>query len=95
MKLVVNGEVRQHSNTSHMHYKTAELVSWWSNTTLEPGDVIVTNDPYITAGMASHLPDLHLIRPYFHEGQIVGYGWLFIHYMDVGGKVPGSVSESC
>lgn len=45
MKLVVNGEVRQHSNTRHMHYKTAELVSWWSNTTLEPGDVLTSGSP--------------------------------------------------
>jgi 2-keto-4-pentenoate hydratase/2-oxohepta-3-ene-1,7-dioic acid hydratase in catechol pathway len=52
MKLVVNGEVRQHSNTSHMHYKTAELVSWWSNTTLEPGDVITSGSPPgVAAGM--------------------------------------------
>ncbi len=61
---------------------------------LEPGDVIVANDPYLTQAMATHLPDLHLIRPYYHEGRIVGYGWGFIHYMDVGGRFPGSISAA-
>ena len=60
--------------------------------TLEPGDAIVTNDPYTTEAMATHLPDLHVIRPYFHGSRLVGYGWGFIHYMDVGGRFPGSMS---
>jgi 2-keto-4-pentenoate hydratase/2-oxohepta-3-ene-1,7-dioic acid hydratase in catechol pathway len=53
MQLKVNGVVRQDSNTSQMHYKTAELVSWWSNTTLEPGDIITSGSPPgVAAGMA-------------------------------------------
>ncbi|MDP2326339.1 MAG: fumarylacetoacetate hydrolase family protein, partial [Gammaproteobacteria bacterium] len=53
MKLRVNGEVRQNANTSQMHYKTAELVAWWSNTTLEPGDIITSGSPPgVAAGMA-------------------------------------------
>ena len=59
---------------------------------LEPGDAIVTNDPYTSNAMATHLPDLHVIRPYFHGPRLVGYGWGFIHYMDVGGRFPGSMS---
>ncbi|UCG73921.1 MAG: fumarylacetoacetate hydrolase family protein [Chromatiales bacterium] len=56
MKLSVNGNVRQDANTSQMHYKTAELVSWWSNTTLEPGDIITSGSPPgVAAGMA--VPD--------------------------------------
>ncbi len=56
MILRVNGEVRQDANTSQMHYKTAELVSWWSNTTLEPGDIITSGSPPgVAAGMA--VPD--------------------------------------
>jgi len=52
MKLRVNGELRQDSNTGEMHYKTAELVSWWSNTTLEPGDIITSGSPPgVAAGM--------------------------------------------
>ena len=54
MKLRVNDELRQDANTGDMHYKTAELVSWWSNTTLEPGDIITSGSPPgVAAGMKS------------------------------------------
>ena len=59
---------------------------------LEPGDVILTNDPYRSEGLATHLPDLHMIEPYFHGGEIVAYGWCFVHCSDVGGRVPSSIS---
>ena len=52
MTLTLNGEVRQDSNTSQMHYKTAELVSWWSMMGLNPGDVITSGSPPgVIAGM--------------------------------------------
>ncbi len=38
------------------------------------------------------MPDLHLIRPIFHEGRIVAHAWDFIHSADVGGGVPSSIS---
>jgi N-methylhydantoinase B len=61
---------------------------------LEPGDVIITNHPYLSGGLSTHLPDLHLLAPYFHAGKIVCYGWCFIHCADVGGRVPSSISPS-
>ena len=61
---------------------------------LEPGDVIFTNHPYESHGLCSHTPDLHIIVPYFHDGEIVCYGWSFLHSADVGGKVPCSISPS-
>lgn len=61
---------------------------------LEPGDVIATNHPYESGGLATHTPDLHLIKPYFHDGKIVAYGWTFVHVADMGGRVPSSISPS-
>ncbi|OFW39071.1 MAG: hypothetical protein A3J29_05565 [Acidobacteria bacterium RIFCSPLOWO2_12_FULL_67_14b] len=61
---------------------------------VEPGDVIVTNDPYLSEAMSTHLPDVHLIRPYFHDGRVVAYGWCFAHLSDVGGAVPSSMSPA-
>lgn len=61
---------------------------------LQPGDVILTNDPYRSRGLATHLPDLHVIAPYFHAGRIIAYGWAFVHCSDVGGRVPSSISPS-
>ena len=61
---------------------------------LEPGDVIITNDPYRSKGLATHIPDFHLVRPYFHNGEVVAYGWTFCHFMDTGGAVPSSIRPS-
>ncbi len=61
---------------------------------LEPGDVIITNHPYASGGLATHMPDLQLIKPYFHDGRIICYGWDFIHSADIGGGVPSSISPA-
>lgn len=61
---------------------------------LAPGDVIITNHPYASGGVASHTPDVQLIQPYFHDGRLVGFGWSFVHMTDVGGRVPSSISPS-
>jgi N-methylhydantoinase B len=61
---------------------------------LAAGDVIMTNHPYASGGLCTHTPDLNLVRPYFYQGDIVGYGWSFLHSADVGGKVPSSVSPT-
>jgi N-methylhydantoinase B len=61
---------------------------------LEPGDVILTNDPYRSEGLATHLPDLHVIAPCFQDGEIVAYAWSFVHCSDVGGRVPSSISPT-
>ena len=61
---------------------------------LEPGDVIVTNDPYRSEGFATHLPDIQMLKPYFHRGAIVAWGWCFAHFTDIGGRVPSSISPT-
>ncbi|MEM8550947.1 MAG: hydantoinase B/oxoprolinase family protein [Pseudomonadota bacterium] len=59
---------------------------------LEPGDVIITNHPYLTGGLSTHMPDLQLIKPYFHDSETVAFGWDFIHSADIGGGVPSSIA---
>jgi N-methylhydantoinase B len=59
---------------------------------VEEGDVIFTNHAYLTEGLASHMPDLHLIRPLFHAGRVVAHAWAFVHSADIGGGVPSSIS---
>lgn len=61
---------------------------------IEPGDVIITNHPYESEGLSTHPPDVHLVKPYFDEGELVGYGWTFVHCSDIGGRVPSSISPS-
>jgi N-methylhydantoinase B len=58
------------------------------------GDIIVTNDPYSTLGLATHLPDVHLLKPIFSDGQILCWAWCFVHCSDVGGLIPASISPT-
>ena len=58
---------------------------------LAPGDVIVMNDPYLGG---THLNDVTLIYPVFHEGAVVFFPAVREHWADVGGAVPGSMSGS-
>jgi N-methylhydantoinase B len=55
--------------------------------TLEPGDVVVLNDPYLGAG---HLPDLFAMSPALVDDRLVGFVASCVHLTDVGGPAPGS-----
>jgi N-methylhydantoinase B len=55
---------------------------------LEPGDGLVINDP--TRG-AVHLPDVMIISPLFHDGEIVAYAANSAHHVDIGGSTPGGI----
>jgi len=55
--------------------------------TLRPGDVIITNDPWMGTG---HLYDITMVRPVFRKGRIVAYTLSITHLPDVGGSGFGS-----
>jgi N-methylhydantoinase B len=57
-------------------------------------DVFITNDPEATKGMVTHLSDVFLWKPLYHQGRLVCFAWTFIHMSDVGGRVPGSIAPS-
>lgn len=59
-----------------------------------PGTLFIANDPYTTGGMSTHLNDVFLWKPVFIDGELVCYCWTFIHSTDVGGGVPGSISNA-
>ena len=54
---------------------------------IEPGDVIMHNDPY---GGASHGPDVGFILPVFHADTLVGFAVTTAHHLDIGALSPGS-----
>ncbi|MDP6831890.1 MAG: hydantoinase B/oxoprolinase family protein [Alphaproteobacteria bacterium] len=51
--------------------------------TLRPGDVIISNDPWIGTG---HLPDLTIAAPIFHGDTLVGFAGAIAHMADIGGR---------
>ncbi len=58
---------------------------------LQPGDVIVTNDPY-RAG--NHVNDVSFTRPVFHGDKIIAFVTIRAHQLDMGGNVPAGFSGS-
>lgn len=64
------------------------------NEAMREGDVIITNDPYATDGLSTHLPDVHVFKPVFHEGKVICYVWSFVHTGDIGGSVPTSLTPT-
>ena len=61
---------------------------------LKEGDIIMTNDPYSSDGLSTHLPDVHIIKPLFHEGRVAAFAWCFVHTADIGGSVPSSLTPA-
>ncbi len=52
------------------------------------GDIVILNDPY--AG-GTHLPDITMVLPVFHNGAVIFYVASRAHHADVGGRYPGSM----
>jgi len=58
------------------------------NRTIERGQMIVVNDPYLSG---THLNDVTVIRAIYHGERLIGYAANKAHHTDVGGSVPGSM----
>ena len=59
--------------------------------TLRPGDVLITNHPWKTAG---HLNDITVLTPVFRRGHPVGFFGSCAHSLDIGGRGFSSDSRS-
>lgn len=58
---------------------------------IRPGDIFATNDPFY--GGVTHLNDVVLAMPVFSRGELVAWTANIAHWNDVGGMVPGSISN--
>jgi N-methylhydantoinase B len=57
---------------------------------IRPGDMFISNDPFV--GKGSHLPDVALAMPVFHDGELVLFLANIAHHADIGGMAPGSMA---
>ena len=53
---------------------------------MRPGDIYMTNDPWIASG---HLNDFLLMMPIMHEGRLAGFTSCTSHLVDLGGQGMG------
>jgi N-methylhydantoinase B len=49
-----------------------------------PGDVLITNDPWLGTG---HMSDVCVLKPIFHRGRLAAFSATTAHMPDIGGRV--------
>ena len=59
--------------------------------TLEPGDVLLHNDPYRGG---CHMPEHTLLQPVFHSGRMVAFGAVIGHMAEIGAVTVGSFAST-
>ena len=57
---------------------------------LEPGDILLTNDAYITG---SHLNHLTFSLPIFYRGELLAFACCMAHWPDIGGTLGGITTD--
>ena len=57
---------------------------------LKPGDVLLTNDAYLTG---SHLNHMTFSVPIFHEGELLAFASCMAHWQDIGGTIGGMTTD--
>ena len=72
------------SHINPMATGVRHLLKMYPPETLRPGDVIVTNDPWLTAGQVN---DFTVLTPVFRGESIVGYFANCCHAADIGGHI--------
>ena len=71
---------------------TKEILKKYTADEMKPGDVFLTNDPYLCAG---HLPDIGIVTPIFYQGRLVGFSGNVANTSDIGGTLDAkSVRDS-
>ncbi len=70
------------SFTGTAPFTLAHMLRRFGPASLSPGDVIMTNDPWIGTG---HLFDINVAQPVFRKGRLVGYVVSVTHLPDIGG----------
>lgn len=72
-------------------FAVQDVVTKFGAAGLEPGDIVATNIPY--EGGGSHLSDVSMVLPVFHDGEIVAFAVNKAHWTEIGGKDPGSMTN--
>jgi N-methylhydantoinase B len=85
-KLVTHGEFLP-IHLGSLSFSVFHARAAFAHDGLQEGDTVIMNDPYLGG---SHLPDITMVSPIFHEGEAVAYAANRAHHLDVGGTMPGS-----
>src|SRR5215471_13858441 len=67
-----------------------ELVGKFPPDTVRPGDIFVSNDPWVCNGQTA---DIFIFTPAFHNGAVIGFSVSTVHHVDIGGRKGSGLSE--
>lgn len=84
----------QHSNApgqlGSMPKMVRAMYRFFSRGDLEPGDALITNDPWLGCG---HTSDIYITTPIFAADDLVGFAVNSAHHMDIGGRLASHESR--
>ena len=91
------GRIYAYSNYVQFHIGSASvalrgLLDVVPREEMEPGDAFISNDSH-TAG-STHPPDVSVITPIFHDGEVIAFAQSQAHLLDIGGMNPGGFAPS-
>lgn len=75
-----------------LSFMVKEVVSKFGTENINQGDIFIINDPY--SGGGSHLSDVGLVLPIFHNEKLIAFSVNKAHWTEVGGKDPGSFTTN-
>jgi N-methylhydantoinase B len=67
-----------------------QLVRMFPPETIQPGDIFVSNDPWVCNGQTA---DVFIFTPAFHQGRVIGFSVNSVHHVDIGGRKGSGLSE--
>lgn len=70
-----------------MAFATDAVTHAFGDEGLDPGDMVILNDPYLGG---THLPDVTLVAPIHFGRDLLGYAVNRAHHLDIGGTAAGS-----
>lgn len=92
----VDGRLLAHSTKTTtafigvMPYLMRHFLERFESGTLQQGDVLVTNDPWLGTG---HTYDLCIASPIFHRDELTAFAICIVHHLDVGGRMATTESK--
>jgi N-methylhydantoinase B len=87
--MIVQGERGLPIFVGTMQYATRAVIDHAEKP--RSGDVFMINDPYLGG---THIMDVKMVRPFFHDGELLCYLANTGHWTDIGGRVPGGFSPA-
>jgi N-methylhydantoinase B len=81
---VAQSQLSSPAFTCSLPFATRHVLERFPIHHLVPGDVLITNDPWLTHG---HLPDFIIAQPLFAEGTVAAFVAAAAHISDIGGRL--------